>query len=346
MNALNNHIVLILALVCINQPVYAQVSNGEGFEPLEGVDADLMVAKMAHSNVGFSEKFNWNNINPNYNTLDAIKFTNGVELVYKDQVAPEYSARKILIKRPNEKPTVFLEDDHVYINATYPNAANTQMAVVSHNCGGTACGGDTPTYMVIPHDDSVIKFLIGNGKIQLLTNFENKKLVSATAIKAPLGRDEFNSEIFGDIEYVAGKGFVVPGMKNYYRELLNKHPAAFFDNVEARKTLAKLMGLERFRSIRHILSGPGSMQLIYNRYMALTGCMPQNCPYGHAAIVVDTTNDEVWWLSITEDQVDAGGSREIIGKDAHYYDGIFGQIDVGIEHKRITLSTKGTLNLQ
>ena len=37
MNALNNHIVLILALVCINQPVYAQVSNGEGFEPLEGV---------------------------------------------------------------------------------------------------------------------------------------------------------------------------------------------------------------------------------------------------------------------------------------------------------------------
>ena len=37
MNSLNRHIVLILALVCINQPVYAQVSNGEGFEPLEGV---------------------------------------------------------------------------------------------------------------------------------------------------------------------------------------------------------------------------------------------------------------------------------------------------------------------
>lgn len=305
----------------------------------------LLSAFLLVSNISFSEEFNWSNKNSNYKTHDLIKFTNGVELVYKDQVAPEYSTRKILIKKPNGKPTIFLEDDHVYISAAYPNAANTQMAVVSHSCGGTSCIV-SPTYMVIPHDDSVIKFLIGDEKIQLLTNFENKKLVSATAIKVALGHDEFDSDILGDIEYVAGKGFVVPGMKNYYRELLNKHPAAFFDNVEARKTLAKLMGLERFRSIRHILSGPGSMQLIYNRYMALTGCMPQNCLNGHAAVVVDTTNDEVWWLSITEDQVDAGGSREIIGKDAHYYDGIFGQVDVGIEHKRITLSTKGTLNLQ
>ena len=37
MNSLNRHIVLILVLICINQLVYAQVSNGEGFEPLEGV---------------------------------------------------------------------------------------------------------------------------------------------------------------------------------------------------------------------------------------------------------------------------------------------------------------------
>ena len=37
MNLLTRHLVLILALVCINQLVYAQVSNGEGFEPLEGV---------------------------------------------------------------------------------------------------------------------------------------------------------------------------------------------------------------------------------------------------------------------------------------------------------------------
>ena len=37
MNSLTRHLVLILALICINQPVYAQVSNGEGFEPLEGV---------------------------------------------------------------------------------------------------------------------------------------------------------------------------------------------------------------------------------------------------------------------------------------------------------------------
>ena len=37
MNSLTRHLVLILALVCINQLVYAQVFYGEGFEPLEGV---------------------------------------------------------------------------------------------------------------------------------------------------------------------------------------------------------------------------------------------------------------------------------------------------------------------
>ena len=37
MNSLTRHLVLILALVCINQSVYAQVFYGEGFEPLEGV---------------------------------------------------------------------------------------------------------------------------------------------------------------------------------------------------------------------------------------------------------------------------------------------------------------------
>ena len=37
MNFLNRHLVLILALICMNQLVYAQVFYGEGFEPLEGV---------------------------------------------------------------------------------------------------------------------------------------------------------------------------------------------------------------------------------------------------------------------------------------------------------------------
>jgi len=309
---------------------------------LIGILATVSVVCIPNT-VNSDQEFKWNNLNRDYGTLKGVRFQNDAVLTYLAQPKDYSTGPKIQLTEGN-KSQIFLEDDYVYINAAYPSTENAQIAIISNACGGNICSW-TPTYMVIPEQKTLKKYLIGNYSIDFDAKFGKKGLISARADNVVLGEDEFGTNIRGSIEYVTDTGFVVPEMKNYYKSLIGKYTFNYLDDKDARKSLANLLGPDKFRELRSNLSVSVPSQLINYRFLAFTGCMAHNCVNSYGAVIIDTTNDEVWWVKVDDRKYTRGSNANIPKDKISTYRNIFEKVNL-MDDSLLSLSNDGNIAIK
>ena len=293
-----------------------------------------------------NQKITWNSKDRNYETLTSVRFTNNTSLIYKSKPNDYSSSPKILLSNQNGVTKEFLTDDHVYIEAAYPSADKAEIAIISNVCGGSSCYLKD-TYLVTQVDGSLEKFLIGSRQIKFEATLSNKELISATS-NVLLGIDNYGSEYFGEVVFVKDKGFVLPSMKNYYKELLGKYPWDYFDNKVAREPLVSKIGVEKFKQLRNYLEVASGVKIIDYRFLAVNGCLPHACGDSFAVIIIDTKNDDLWWIKIAGDVIESGGTKVTPDKRI-YYQELLQKIINKINFDKstvITISNQGEINVR
>ena len=301
--------------------------------------AITLAAVIAPRYLNTTAEYKWIAKDRSFDSLQTIKFSNGAQLIYRDP-AGGFGTRQILIRENNGLEKTYLQDDHVYLNAAFPSPENAQVAIVSNTCGGSACGFIT-TYMILPDKNGLKKYRISwQDTYQFIAELNKEGLVSAKASNVLLAVDDFGSNVMGPIEYLNEKGFILPSMKSQYKPLISEHPDKFFDDKAAREQLAKLLGLDRFRALRDNMQVASQSKLLDYRYLVLIGCMPHNCGDSYGAVVVDTTNDNLWWVSVVDGKQASGSNIELTKAQIPLYRALFEQIDLR-EGLQLTFTDNG-----
>lgn len=311
----------------------------------------IIAAFYAGRTLSFDEKFKWSTEDSELESdaktedLKKLKFSNGMALIFQKTDPESTFGAKLLLQEKNSSSKVILEDDIVTINAVYPSRENAKIALISNNCSGNgSMCAVSPTYLVTEENSTAGIFFISQEPFKIEVDFKNKKLHSARA-NVVLATDPFGSNIYGDIQFLTGKGFVVPQMKTYYQDLWGKYPTDYFDHEIARATLGKTIGLTKFRDFRSHLDVAGENQLVKYRYLVLSGCMAHSCGDSHGLILIDTTNDDLWWIDEEDGKISSGSNREFSAAEIHRFNEVFEYVE-WTEGTVLSIDRKGKLSVR
>ncbi len=271
----------------------------------------LMVCSIyLYKYISETKKYQWDGINIQTTPIKRVVFTNGVELtVLKSK---NFIDGKALVQSGSSEK-VLIEDDFVHIDVAFPHSNSAKAAIISHQCSGNSCK-ERPSYLVIPEGGALNKYFISDFSFRLEPEFSKKELIAAVAKKVRIGQDVYASDLLGEIKFAPEKGFVISHMKEAYTSLLNEHLYYYFENKTTREPLVKAIGLEKFREIRKYMAVGSGAQLVDYRYLTFVGCMAHNCDKCFGVIIVDTVNDDLWWLTVKDKDQQSGGTK-IISKD-------------------------------
>lgn len=272
--------------------------------------------------------------------IKSVEFINGAYLKYFDESQNESELNSIVaFPNGNSYKNVIVEDDNVSIISAFPSENKSVAAIVVNSCGGNSCR-EAPMHLVIPEKNFIRKYLIGDSpnKIKLVINAENK-VVDGKAFDVYLRDDEFGSPVYQDLKYFPDVGFVHLDVKKYYLPVIGYiHPDEYFDNKLAREPLVKLVGLEKFRNLRNLMSGPGSITLLKGRYILLEGCKAHFCDSSFAAIIIDSLTDDIYWSAV-DNKVSFGATKKIIKNDISFFNDLVSQVS----YSRLKVNNKGEI---
>lgn len=255
--------------------------------------------------------------------LRSVQFKNGSHLIALKNKPDDYSNGKILLKdKGNSLGKDLLNNDRVYINAAFPNRTYAELAIISGECAGNAsfCG-IRPAYLVVAEGGMLRAYEYGDSRSEILMKIDGAGGVSAKVSQVVLGMDAFGSDIYGNLTYVRGEGFIDVRAKQYYVELMGKHPSKFFDNINARAKLANTIGVEKFRELRASFNVGGTIYFTNWRFIVVTGCKAHACDDTAGVLIVDATNDDFWLLHREGKTFDTVGSRAIEKYEVGLFEG-------------------------
>jgi hypothetical protein len=259
-------------------------------------------------------EINWDSKNRKLESLEKIRFSNGILLT---RIKNSESGQKLVIRNPigNEESVLF-EDDYALIEAAWPNKGAASIAIVSHGCSGTGthCSW-VATDLVLVDGKRIRTYEITDRNFKLKARLDSTRVVSVIANNVVIGEDAYGSDVVGTLEYLPGKGFIDSRMKRKYRQLVGVYPYDFFEHKLAREPLAKLIGSEKFKSLRLSMQVATPSELHSYRYLSFVGCTPSICPGNEGVVVIDTIGDDIWWLQRKADVIESGGSRKLLNSD-------------------------------
>lgn len=186
-------------------------------------------------------------------------------------------------------------DDNVSVVAVHPSLERARVAIVTTNCGGTACHAYNDYFVVYLSKGSLRVARVGTGfygprgKPMVFSFwFEGDDLVRSTL--APFYGGERNA--LGDLlpsarQWVAPGEYVDTRFRKSLLPFLGEHPEALLADTEARAPIVNRVKPEQFRAFRAAMSGPGDATLVNGRYLVMNACMKSNCPYAFGAVVAD-----------------------------------------------------------
>lgn len=241
--------------------------------------------------------------------INRVEFSNGasISILRPD----DWSGGGIVASSFDGKRSLTITDefnDRVVINDYYPNQRLAGFAMISETTTGTisqVIGWSTK--IVVPDGDFVRVYDLRGEPKDFSATFNRKgEMVAATADM--VGQDDFGSPTTYKINFVNGVGFVLPDMKQKYYKLVEKIPEVFFDDKETRELVLNTMSKEEFLQLRADMSRAPNSKLINGRLLLFQGCNSQFCGGGHAAILIDTFTDNIWWTKISSSENDSGGS--------------------------------------
>ncbi len=278
------------------------------------------------------ENFSWSSkkLDEVYNSENKVVFLNGAELFLKKNPEMVFGDQ-LFLKTPDTSPEIYIEDDHVTIHDAYPNISKANVAIISHQCGGSgSMCGSRYTYLVEIKKNSVDKFFISDEPFGIKISLNEGQLKSAIA-NVVLGEDSYGSKVRGNVEFVLDQGFVHPEMKPYYRDLLGKYPWDYFDHKVAREPLAKSTSIEKFRDLRTHIQFASNNKLENYRYLIIEGgCKPHVCDSEsgtEATILIDTVSDNLWWIERHKGKTSYGSHGNFSHEDVKKYNKVFENIE-------------------
>lgn len=235
-----------------------------------------------------------------------------------------YNGASISIKRPDDwaggeivaasfdgKRTQTITDesnDRVVINDYFPSQRSAGFAMISETTTGTISQVIGWTTKIVVPDGDYLRVYDLRGEPKDFSATFNRKGEMLAAVADMAGQDDFGSPTSYKIEFVQGVGFVLTDMKQKYYKLVDKTPAVFFDDKEARELILKIINKDDFLQLRADMSRAPNSKLINGRLLLFQGCNSQFCGGGHAAILIDTFTDNIWWTKISSSENDSGGT--------------------------------------
>jgi hypothetical protein len=210
----------------------------------------------------------------------------------------------------NKQKKTIVKNDIASISASYPTVRKASVVVLADSCSGTICHWTNIT-VLIPDGNFVKTYAIDNPSKITLT-IVNGELISGRAEGVPAGQDEFGSDRHATLIFVPYAGFVPPNFKREYAKLIGEHPDKFFSDEILRKPLAKVLGLDKFRDLRHAIGVASPTALIQNRYIVMQGCIPHNCGGNYGFLMIDAVTSNIFWARFDESKASYfGGTSEV-----------------------------------
>lgn len=201
-------------------------------------------------------------------------------------------------------------DDQVSVIAAYPSVERARVAIVTTNCGGTACHAYNDYHVVYLAKGSLRVARVGTGfygpkgkPMAFSFWFEGDDLARSTL--APFYGGERNKldDLLPSIrQWVAPGEYVDARFRKSLLPFLGEHPEALLADTQARAPIVSRVRPEQFRALRGAMSGPGDSTLINGRFLVMNACMKSNCPYAFGSVVVDGLTGDLQVMAFNPDE--------------------------------------------
>ncbi len=186
-------------------------------------------------------------------------------------------------------------DDNVSVVAAHPSLEQARVAIVTTNCGGTACHAYNDYFVVYLSKGSLRVARVGTGfygprgKPMVFSFwFQGDDLARSTLAPFYGGeRNKLDDLLPSAREWVVPGEYVDTRFRKSLLPFLGEHPEALLSDTQARAPIVSRLKPEQFRALRAAMSGPGDSTLVNGRYLVMNACMKSNCPYAFGSVVVD-----------------------------------------------------------
>ena len=104
-------------------------------------------------------------------------------------------------------------------------------------------------------------------------------------------------------EYGSGRVDIIRSMIQYNFQPMKekKYPNDFLDDPVRREPLLKVIGRSQFKRFRQNIGFQFPIEIVADRFVVGSGCLPHMCNSAGAIFVVDTVKNEAWAVSFTTD---------------------------------------------
>ncbi len=186
-------------------------------------------------------------------------------------------------------------DDNVSVVAAHPSVQEARVAIITTNCGGTACHAHNEYFVVYLAKGSLRVARVGTGfygpkgKPMVFSFwFEGDDLARSTLAPFYGGeRNKLDDLLPSTRQWVAPGEYIDARFRKSLLPFLGEHPEALLSDTQARAPLVSRVRPEQFRALRAAMSGPGDSTLVNGRFLVMNACMKSNCPYAFGTVVVD-----------------------------------------------------------
>jgi hypothetical protein len=250
-----------------------------------------------------SAHFAWNE-EQEYQLLEKVRFANGDFIQVAEGELQNYKLReecenkRLEVKRESTNSLLYVSgacDGIVHIRAAYPNPKNAKLAVVTTNCGGTACNTWNEHFIVFIGDSGIQVVKVGssfygpkNKRTQYEFNFSGQRLVGSMVRNFYDGTENDLGDLVSSTRTFIQQGaYVDLRFDKRFWEFVGEHPDTVLGDAQARAELIQKMKPERFRAFRTAMSGPGSSSVYNGRFLVMNACMKSNCPHEFGSVVLD-----------------------------------------------------------
>ena len=186
-------------------------------------------------------------------------------------------------------------DDRVSVVAVHPSAERARVAIVTTNCGGTACHAYNDYYIVYLARGVLRVTRVGSGfygpkgkPMVFAFWFQGDDLARSTLAPFYGGeRNKLDDLMPSTRQWVEPGEYVDTRFRKAFLPFLGEHPEALLADAGARAPIVNRVKPEQFRAFRAAMSGPGDSTLVNGRYLVMNACMKSNCPYQFGSVVLD-----------------------------------------------------------
>lgn len=191
-----------------------------------------------------------------------------------------------------------IDSDIVFIRASFPSEKDAAVSIVSTSPAGNGIS-TINYYLIYLNDENKTNVIdIGGNDSVGMSIFAEIKKGHLSSLKV-VGISDGDTDKFGDvIRYSLNlsdeKKFVKDGFQPKFLKLYGEYPETFFSDPQLREKLVKVIGYEKFRTLRSYVQVQSPAKLVDLRYFVLSGMMAHSGGQINGSLIIDTFSDNYW----------------------------------------------------